>query len=176
MVNTNSRQYSEAIYEIAKEENMVEDYIQLSLALISISNDNKKIFSYLASREITIDEKKKLVKELTCDYEYYNNWLNILIESGRSKYLKNYIEELINIYNKEKGIIKGFAYTTIPLNQNLIKELEESSSKKINKKVMLINKIDKELIGGIRLEIDDDVWDNSIKNKLKQLLKEGSES
>lgn len=174
MANVNVRQYSEAMYEIAKEENVVEDYIQLSLALIDVSNDNEKIFNYLSSREITPKEKKAFIKEITLDYEFYNNWLNIIVESRKSKYIKEYIDELINIHNKEKGIIKGYAYTTTPIDKELLNKLEESSSKKISKKVMLINKIDKELIGGIKLEIEDDVWDNSIKNKLKQLLKEGS--
>ena len=174
MININARQYSEAIYEIAKEEKVVDDYIQLSLALINISNDNQQVFNFLSSREITIEKKKELIKEITCDYEFYTNWLNILVESGRSKYIRQYIEELINIHNKAQGIIKGHAYTTTPLDENLLKELEESSSKKIGKKVMLVNKIDKEIIGGIKLVIEDDVWDNTIKNKLKQLLKEGN--
>lgn len=176
MINVNARQYSEAIYEIAKEENLVEDYIQLSLAIINVSNEDEKIFNYLSSNEITSNEKKDLIKELTCDYELYNNWLNILIDSGKSKFIKEYIKELINIYNKEQGIVKGCAYTTSFIDNDLLKQLEKSSSEKIGKKVMLVNKLDKELIGGIRLEINDDVWDNSIKNKLKQLLKEGSDN
>jgi len=83
--------------------------------------------------------------------------LNILIDSGRANYLRDYINEFINLYNKEQGIIKGHIYTVEPLNVETIKILEESVSKKINKKVMLENKINKELIGGIKLEVEDEV-------------------
>ena len=173
MVKIKARQYAEALYNLAKEENVVEDYVALSLALLNVANENPAVFEYFASNNIENDEKQNFIKELTQGYLYYENWLNILLDSGRAMYVRDYINEFLNIYNKEKGIIKGHVYTVEPLSSEIIQTLEENVSKKINKKVMLENKINKELIGGIKLEVEDEVWDNTIKNKLKQLLKEG---
>lgn len=169
------RQYAQAIYEIAKDDNQVSDYLDLSLAIIDIFNNDPKVNAYLSSTAISIEDKKKFVSLLSEGNEHYSSWLFLIIESGRSRYIRDYINEFIKIYNKENNIVKGYAFTTKPIGQDVIKRLEEITSQKTNKKVMIENKIDNELIGGIKLQVEDDIWDNSIKNKLLQLLKEGSE-
>ncbi len=172
---SNKRDYAQAIYEIAKEENLTKDFLDISLAIIDAYNNEQNLQTYMSSTSVTHEEKKELVKELTNDYQYYMNWLFLAIDAGKSKYIKHFINEYINLYNQENNIVKGYAWTTTPLDQSSIKKIEKATSKKINKEVMIENKIDKEIIGGIKLEIGDDIWDNSIKNKLLQLLKEGSE-
>lgn len=174
MNNIKTKQYSQAIYDIAKEENLIENYLNLSLAIIHIANYNMSLFSYLGHQSVSKDEKKKLIKEICEGNEYYQNWLFLLVDSGLSKHLRLYINNFIDIYNNEHGIEKGIAWTTEPCSPEMLKKLEEKLTNKLNKKIMLKNKINKELIGGIKLEVGDNVWDNTIKNKLLQLLKEGS--
>ena len=169
------KQYSQAIYELASENKLMNKYIDLSLALINVSGSNEKVFVYLSSPDVNHDQKKELIEQIVGEYKYYKNWLNILVDAGKSRHILNCIEEFIHIYNKENNIVEGYAWTTEPLKQEVINTIEKKVTKKINKKVMIKNKIDKQLIGGIKLEIGDDVWDNTIKNKLVQLIKEGEE-
>lgn len=171
-----ARQYAQAIYDIAKDNNQTRDYLDLSMAIIDAGNHNKEMFDYLGSGNIGLDEKSVLIKDITLENEFFSNWLLILLESGKGRYLREYINEFINIYNEEHGISNGYVWTTEPIDQEMINKLEDSISKKIKKEVKLQNKINKEIIGGVRLEVGDNVWDNTIKNKLIQLLKEGSES
>ena len=175
MNNIKARQYTQAIYDIADENNQIKDYLNLSLAIIDVGLHNDKLFSYLGHPEVDPNDKKEIISDLTSEYEYYKNWLYVIIDSGKSKYIKEYINDFIKIYNEQNNIIKGYVWTTEPIDKELSLQLEKLVSKKIDKKVMLENRINKEIIGGIKLEVGDNVWDNSIKNKLMQLLKEGSE-
>lgn len=176
MNNIKAKQYSQAIYEIAKENNLEKDYLELSLAIIDVGNHDPNLFNYLGSPDVNHEDKKNLLKEIVEDKNnYYIHWLFILIDSGRTKYLSDYIKDYINLYNKEHGIVKGYAWTTEPIDQKTINKLQELMSKKVDKEVMIENRIDKTIIGGIKLEVGDNIWDNTIKNKLLQLLKEGSE-
>lgn len=177
MNNIKSKQYAQAIYEIAKENSLEKYYLDISLALIDVGNHDPNLFNYLGSSNINHDDKKNLIKEIVEDKDnFYLNWLCILIDSGRTRYLRDYINEYINLYNLEHGIVKGYAWTTEPIAQEVIDKLQTLMSKKIKKDVMIENRLDKSIIGGIKLEIGDDVWDNTIKNKLLQLLKEGSDN
>ncbi len=171
-----TRQYAQAIYDIAKENNQVNDYLDLALAIIDAGNHEKNLFDYIGSGNVSINEKSVLIKDITQGNEFFANWLLILLESGKGRYIREYIDELINIYNEEHGISKGYVWTTEPINQEIINKFEELVSRKLDLQVKLQNKINKEIIGGVRLEVGDNVWDNTIKNKLLQLLKEGSES
>ncbi len=171
-----TRQYAQAIYDIAKENNQLSDYLDLALALIDTANHNKEFFEFLGSGNVSINEKSVLIKDITDGSEYFTNWLLILLESGKGRYLREYINEYINIYNEEHGISKGYVWTTEPVDQEIINRFEELISKKLDKEVKLQNKINKEIIGGVKLEVGDNVWDNTIKNKLIQLIKEGSET
>ncbi len=171
-----TRQYAQAIYDIAKENNQTNDYLDLALAIIDAGNHNAELFDYLGSGNVSLGEKSVLIKDITEGNEYFSNWLLILLESGKGRYLREYINELINIYNEEHGISNGYVWTTEPIDQEIINKFEELVSKKLDKKIQLQNRINKEIIGGIRLEVGDNVWDNTIKNKLLQLLKEGSEA
>ena len=168
MSTTNSKQYSHAIYEIAKEENTLNKYFDLSLAILDVSKD-MKLFEYLSSN-IDIKSKFELIELITEDETHYKNWLKILIKSGRSKSIKNSIDEFIKLYNKEKNIISGVAWTTEQIDRKVLKEIESKISKKLDKNVFIENKIDKEIIGGIKLVVEDNIWDNTIKTKLKEML------
>ncbi len=171
-----TRQYAQAIYEIAKESNQTNDYLDLAIALIDAGNHNPELFDYLASGSVALNEKSVLIKDITQGNEFFSNWLLILLESGKGRYLREYINEYINIYNEENGISNGYVWTTEPIDQSVISKFEELLSKKLDKEIKLQNKINKEIIGGVKLEVGDNVWDNTIKNKLLQLLKEGSEA
>ncbi len=171
-----TRQYAQAIYEIANESNQLNDYLDLAIALIDAGNHNPELFDYIGSGNVSLGDKSVLIKDITQGNEFFANWLLILLESGKGRYIREYVDEFINIYNEEHGISKGYVWTTEPIDQEIINKFEELISNKLDKEVKLQNKINKEIIGGVRLEVGDNVWDNTIKNKLLQLLKEGSES
>ncbi len=170
------KEYAKAIYEIAREENKIQDFLDLSLAITDAFTNEPKVQEYLSSPTISHIEKKEFINEIIdSNFNLYINWLSIIIDDKKSKYIKDYIDEFIKIYNNENNIVKGYVWTTELIDKELIKRIEEKISKKLNKKVMFENQIDKNLIGGIKLQVEDDIWDNSIKNKLIQVLNKGSE-
>ena len=66
-------------------------------------------------------------------------------------------------------IKEGIIYSTEILSHEQIKKVEDKLSKIINAKVELTNQIDEKLIGGIKVIVDEKVFDGSIKNKLEKL-------
>ncbi len=174
-MNIKTKQFGQALYELAEESNEVNNYFDLSLAIIDVANQSPEIFSYLSNNSISIEDKYPLINDITNGIKFYSNWLFILIESGRGRFIREYINEFIKIYNKKHNIENGYVWTIEPINREVINKFEELISTKLNKKIMLENKINKEIIGGVRLEVGDLVWDNTIKNKLIELIKRGSE-
>ena len=71
--------------------------------------------------------------------------------------------------NEELNIDEGYVYSTEPLDASQIAKIEDAVGKKLGHKVELKNNIDSRLIGGVRVVINDHVYDGSIKFKLETL-------
>lgn len=106
------------------------------------------------------------------------NFLYLLVDKQRLNNLNEIVESYVSLANFVSNIAQGTLYSVRKLEQDEISSLEESLSKKLNKKVILENAIDESLISGVRVEIDQKIYDGSLKHELSQMkdyliLKEG---
>ena len=86
---------------------------------------------------------------------------------GKKNELLNAIEKIIN---KKEGIIKATINTSSPIKKDLQKEIEEFIKKKYKAKEIQIElKENPKLLGGIKIEIGDDIIDTTLSNKVHQL-------
>lgn len=58
--------------------------------------------------------------------------------------------------------------TVIPLSQNHLNKIKKIVDRKV-KVTKIVTKINPEILGGFRLQVGDEVWDESILAKLKQV-------
>ena len=103
--------------------------------------------------------------------------INILTRKNREPLLPAIAHEFHNAYNEYKGIEKATVTTTATVDMKLRGEIETIVKKLSSKKqVELVEKIDKDLIGGFILNVGDRQIDASIKSKLKTLKVKFSEN
>ncbi|MNJ80760.1 ATP synthase subunit delta [compost metagenome] len=62
-------------------------------------------------------------------------------------------------------------YTTYPLNEQEKENIAAEFGALVNKKVRVINEIDSELLGGMKVRIGDTLYDGSLAGKLSRLEK-----
>ena len=94
-----------------------------------------------------------------------------------SRYYRRSPREFHTAYNVHKGIGKATITTAVPLDAELRSEFENIVKKlSTTDKVELIEKVDKDIIGGFVLNVGDRQIDASIKNKLKALKVEFSQN
>ncbi len=83
------------------------------------------------------------------------------------------IADYRRLYNKKHNIVEATVTLTSRLSEHTRVELREALKKKHNaREVHMLEKVDQRLIGGIRIQIEDEVYDSSIQNSLKQLQTE----
>jgi len=79
-------------------------------------------------------------------------------------------KSLEDIIDKEEGIVKAKVSTSSKLNEKMEQEVKESIKKKYKaKEVILESIINPKLLGGIKIEIGDDIIDTTLANKIHQL-------
>lgn len=164
--------YGLALFEIAKEEDRLKEFKQdLEFIQEALDQSHLKFFNQkMISQEDRIALLEKCFKENV--QPMVLNFLKLLVVKGRMTNLFEIIKEYKELYNSALGIVEGIVFSTSILNDDQIKGIETAVSKKEGKKVLLTSKIDESLIGGIKVVIEDHVYDGSIKNKITSLQSE----
>jgi F-type H+-transporting ATPase subunit delta len=97
-------------------------------------------------------------------------FLDIITRKNREPLLAEISKEFHIAYNEFKGVGRASVTTAIPLDAQLRAEFEKIARNYSDKnEVELIEKVDKEMIGGFILNVGDRQIDASIKNKIKAL-------
>lgn len=98
-----------------------------------------------------------------------HNFLLILIRDGHLNELA-LILDLAHKFDLEKsGSVEATAESAVALDSAQIKKLNDIIAKKIEKKIILNNIINKNLIGGLRVKVGDTVIDASLLGKIERL-------
>lgn len=80
------------------------------------------------------------------------------------------LSQLEKIADKKEETTRARISSKIILNQKITDEIEDFIKKRYRaKKVILEYKIDEKLLGGIKIEVGDEIIDTTLKNKVKKL-------
>jgi len=163
--------YAIALNSLAREENKVMEYIKECEMLLSIMDENPDLLSILKDYGLTKDEKKETVDILFKDKikEYILNLFYVVIDNSRGNAIYDILKEFVKISYQSLNIKKGYVYSTIKLTTEEMKGIEKKVSDVLGSTVTLENKIDKSLIGGFKVQIEDYIIDESIHNKINKL-------
>lgn len=165
--------YAESLFELAKEENAVKAYQDDMLKVQEVFNDPSFIqfFSHVAlSDEIKYEVISKAFEGQIIPYIY--NFLMLLIKKRRMKYIVGICQQFQSLCYEYFNIKVGKVYSAYELSDEQIEKIEKAVSVKENKNVKLNGVIDERLIGGIKVVIDNHVYDNSLSYKLESLKQE----
>lgn len=165
------KRYASALLSIAKDEDKNDQYRDDAKALSHGLKENSRLIEIFNSDFVDKSEKLAIVDNIlsSCKEANFKNFIKVIIDNHRQKQMIAILDEFVSLSNSASNIEEGFAYSTIPLDDKQLAELEESLGKKLNTKVYLINRIDEDLIGGIKVVIKDFIFDGSIKHKIESL-------
>lgn len=168
-----ARRYAESLFELAKEEHAIAEYQKDMEKIADVFSDESfvRFFSHVAlSDDIKIDILKKSFYKQVSHYVY--NFLLLLIKKRRIRYIEGICHEFQSLCHDYFGIKVGKVFSAFPLSQEELERIEKSVGIKVQKKVKLRMVIDETMIGGIKVEIDNHIYDDSLSYKLESLRKE----
>ena len=166
-----SERYSRALFEVAKESNQLDN----------IENDIRN-FKLLLSSSVEISN---FLKDPTQSISTQNNFVALLAEKiGFSKNLKNFFllliekrriffvekifESYLKLCLKKRGEIKASLISSKELSQSDLDKINKELSQSMGATLKFDYVVDKNLIGGLKLQLGSFMIDTSIKNKLKK--------
>lgn len=165
------RRYALALYEVAKEKDKVDEYINDLREICDLIENNKDFYEVVKHPQISTKNKKRTFINIfkgKIDEELLS-FLLILIEKDRILYLREKLNQMEKIDLERKNILSAVVKTAVPLLESEISNLQEKLEKQYNKKIIMTTEIDKSLLGGVYVRVGNDVIDGTIKSKLEEM-------
>ncbi|MCT8975808.1 F0F1 ATP synthase subunit delta [Clostridium sp. CX1] len=167
------RRYALALYKVAEENGKVEQYLEELRNIVALINNDEEFLQLIKHPQVSTSSKKKLFEQIFKGRIDDNllSFLLVLIDKGRILQLEGKLNEMEKIHLLKKNQVVAKVKTVIPLLDEEKKSLTEKLEKKFNKKVLLEEEIDSSIIGGIYVQVDNEVIDGTIKSKLEEMKK-----
>ena len=170
MAQTN-REYAEALFMLALEENQVSEYSQALGFVSKAIEESPEYIDFLISPAVPLAERLAAIDEAFGGAvpEHVLSFLKILCENRQAYLLSGCIKEFEKLVQAASNRTTATVYSVVDLSESqkdaLCKKLAKISSKEID----LICLKDASLIGGIRVEVDGKIFDGSIKQRLHEV-------
>lgn len=164
-----AKRYALALFEASKDKSdlIVEELIKVD-EIVFKNNEIKMFFLHpTVSKEAKKDVLKQAFEDKIEQIAY--NFLLTLINQNRFEIFEEILycyKELINEKDNKKKVELVFAFE---INQDLKNRIQEKLEQKLNKKLIVESKIDKEIIGGFVVKFDDRIIDFSLKKEFEDL-------
>ena len=169
-----AKTYAESLFSLAVEENKVNSYADDMRVVYAVFQEDSNSVSFFSHVLIQDDVKFDLIDKSFKGQinPYVVNFLKLLIQKRRFRYILDICKNFQKMCNKYLGIEEGIIYTGFTLSDAEVASVENAISKKENNTIQLRQVIDRNLIGGIKIQIENRVYDGSIQNRVEVLRRE----
>jgi F-type H+-transporting ATPase subunit delta len=165
--------YAKSLLQLAIEKGQLEKVYADMQLVESVCEENKEFTNFLHSPIIKTDKKVAVIKEVFAGKvdNITSGFLTILTQKRRELYMKEIAGEFVAQYKQYKNILTAVITSAVGIDKTVKAKVLELVKQTTKGEVELVEKVDKDLIGGFILTIGDKQVDASVSRKLNDLRK-----
>ena len=170
MKNTSSsNRYSDAIFEIASQDNNLNEWGDFLNDLSEIFKD-RKIQKFFLDPKINNNDKVALISESDIESDDKKiNFLRLMIEKNKLFLIDSIHDRYKKLIDLNNGVKRAEIITAFELTETQLNQINDKLSNITKTKVIGNNVVDKSILGGFITKFDDQMLDMSTKGKLSEL-------
>lgn len=169
-----THRYSAALLSLTQGQTDVQDKIISDLAAIAQLYDEKAIRKIIASPIVNPELLQSVFHNVTDQLkssDVLKRFLGTLIESKRTALLPEIAQDFKRQVQKSRGIVDAVVTAAVALNDSEVKDIRTKLEGMLSKRVNLIQNVDKSILGGFEIRIENSVLDMTLKTKLEHMTK-----
>lgn len=159
-------QYAEALFQLAKEKDEVQeiltDFRELEDAL------DQDFYLFMEHPDMKNAQKQALIKNIV-KTPLIQHLFFVLVDNHRMKLLSDVLEEYGGLINQRDQVMDVDVFSKKSLSEKEQNNLIVSLEKRFSKTVRLHNTVDENIIGGVRLEYNGAILDDTVNHYFKAL-------
>lgn len=171
-----SYRYAKSLMSLSIEKGLLEEVYKDMLHLRDAINSSRDLEMLLKSPIVKGDKKQSILDTIFSGSfnEITANFIQIIVRKGREQYLGIIANAFTDQYKEHKNITTAEVITAIPLDDAMRNKVLDviKSRKSVTGDVELVEKVDKDIIGGVLIRVGDQQNDATIARRLSDLKQE----
>ncbi len=163
--------YGDALFQAAMEDNKL-DTIKAQMDILrDVFQKETAFLSLMDSPAVDASDKQKIMEETfggKLEGILYN-FLRILCDKRRMRLFFLISNCFDTLYRQQLGLLEVEAVTAVPLSEDQLQRLREKLSRLTGNEILLRNKVDVSIIGGVILKYDNREVNGSVREGLDGL-------
>jgi len=162
--------YAKALFELAVEKSLT-DKICNNILLVQEVVQMQEIKDLLTSPIVTSLQKKKMFKAILEEKvdALMLSFIDMVVKNKRETYLDGIARYFIRLYKIEKNIKSVELTTAVEIDSAQKEAFKNQVLKSYKAEIELIAKVNPEIVGGFVLQVDDLLYDASVKRQLRNI-------
>ena len=167
---TIARPYAEAVFRLAKEGNALRAWSE-KLAFIAAVYQDAQMQAAIGNPKVTANDVERLLLAISGDRidDAARNLIQLLVRNRRLAMLAQIREQFERLKLEDEGKLDANISSAYPLDDMQRSQVIGLLSSRFKRKINATVTIDPELIGGIKVEVGDKVWDASVRGRLQAM-------
>jgi F-type H+-transporting ATPase subunit delta len=166
------RRYAQAIFELALQNDQLEQWGD-DLRLTDQVLQDEEFRAFLSHAEVPLDRKIAAINQVLESVDpLVKNLVSLLVSRGAV----NLIHDVLTSYNRLVDVHRGRQQvevtSAVPLSDQELERITRFASNLINKEVVVSIQVDESILGGLVIQIGDQLMDGSTRSRLEELRKQ----
>jgi F-type H+-transporting ATPase subunit delta len=163
--------YAKSVLDLALEKGQLEQVCADMKLIVSLCKESKDLSLMLKSPIIKPDKKEAILNEIFANKvsTITKEFITIIVRKKREYALENIAESFVSQYKQHKKILTAVITTAMGLDDELRKKVLQVVKDAAKSEIELIEKVDKDIIGGFIIRVGDNQDDTSIRTKIQKL-------
>ena len=172
-----SYRYANSLIQLAEEKKIFNKISADANLVFNTLQSSKELRAILKSPIIKLNDKKSLLQKIFDKKisSQLQNFIDFVVEKNRVEILTEIFQEFLNLVDKKNNLARARITTAIELNEQQKQNMENELQSKTGRKISADYKINENIIGGFIVNINDVVYDASVKHQMNLLRKKFSE-
>jgi len=165
---TIARPYAEAAFALAEQRDELAKWSEMLALMVGVYED-PQFQAAIAAPTITSADIERLMLGICGDRIDGNgrNLLQLLVANGRLPAIAEMRKLYEQLKSDAEGVVDARISSAFPLDERQLEQIVALLAKRYNKRISPIVDVDSELIGGIKVQVGDKVWDASVRGRLQ---------
>jgi len=166
-----ARVYANAFLDAASSGDVAGALEEFDSFLADVLAKNAEFEQVLLSVIVNRDEKIGLIQRAIAPHasQLFTNFLQVLAQHDRLELLPAILGETRSLHEERSGQKHVIVRSAKPLSEEAIGKIRERLNDKFDFEPIIDAETDESLLGGLVIQVDDTVYDSSLRTRMKQL-------